>query len=84
MFVSAVHPVAILSAVFWMTCNLWMLVLDVIGDHIVDAYSRMGRVKALYVLMIVSLCLPHLEEERALRMLRDLRALLTVCVICGE
>ena len=33
MFVSCVHPVAVLNAAFCMTCNLLMLVKDAIGDH---------------------------------------------------
>ena len=34
-FVSVVHPVAILSAVFCVICNLLMFVSDVIDDHMV-------------------------------------------------
>ena len=33
MFVSGVHPVAVLNAAFCMTCSLLMLVEDAIGDH---------------------------------------------------
>ena len=33
MSVSCVHPVAVLNAVFYMTCSLFMLVEDAIGDH---------------------------------------------------
>ena len=33
MFVSCVHPVAVLNAAFCMTCNLLMLVEDTIGGH---------------------------------------------------
>ena len=47
MLVSWVHPVAILSALFCIVCSLSMFVCDVVGDHTVDAYSRMGRVMAL-------------------------------------
>ena len=32
MFVSCVHPVAVLNAAFCMTCSLLMLVEDAIGD----------------------------------------------------
>ena len=40
-FVSGVHPVAVLNAEFCMTCNLLMLVEDAIGDHPNDtAYKR--------------------------------------------
>ena len=34
MFVYCVHPVAVLSATFCMTCSLLMLVEDARGDHI--------------------------------------------------
>ena len=40
MFVSCVHPVAVLNAAFCMTCSLLMLVEDAIGDHTEEAYSR--------------------------------------------
>ena len=33
MFVSCVHPVPVLNAVFCMTCSLLMLVEDARGDH---------------------------------------------------
>ena len=39
MFVSCVHPVAVLNAAFCMTCSLLMLVEDAIGDHTEEAYS---------------------------------------------
>ena len=42
------HPVAMRSAVFCNVCNLCMLMLDTIGDHIVEAYSSIGRVMVLY------------------------------------
>ena len=47
MFVSCVHPVAVLNAAFCMTCSLLMLVEDAIGDHTEEAYSRAGLVTAL-------------------------------------
>ena len=37
-----VHPVAVLNAVFCMTCSLVMLVEDARGDHMEEAYSRAG------------------------------------------
>ena len=49
MLVSRVHPVAILRAAFCIICILFMLVCEIIGPHIVFAYSKMGRVMALYV-----------------------------------
>ena len=59
-FVSVVHPVAILSTVFCVLCNLLMFVSDASGDHMVEAYSSMGLVMALYVVRIVSFCFPML------------------------
>ena len=47
-------PVAVLKAEFCMTCSLLMLVHDVRGDHMDEAYSRDGLITALYVAMIVS------------------------------
>ena len=35
-FVSVVHPVAILSAVFCVICSLLMFVSDASGDHMVE------------------------------------------------
>ena len=42
MFVSCVSPVAVLNAAFCMTCSLLMLVDDVRGDHMEEAYFRAG------------------------------------------
>ena len=47
MFVSCVHPVAVLNAAFCMTCSFLMLVEDAIGDHTEEAYSRAGPITAL-------------------------------------
>ena len=44
MFVSCVHPVAVLNAAFCMTCRLLMLVEDARGDHMEEAYSRAGLI----------------------------------------
>ena len=41
-----------------------------------EAYSRMGRVIALYVAVIVSFCLPHLVEVSACSSESVFRALL--------
>ena len=49
MFVSCVHPVTVLKAVFCTICNLLVLVCEMIGDHIVFAYSIIGSVIVLYV-----------------------------------
>ena len=40
MFVSCVHPVAVLNAAFCMTCSLLMLVEDAIGDHTEECYGH--------------------------------------------
>ena len=37
-FVSVVHPFAILSAVVCVICSLLMFVSDAIGDHMVETY----------------------------------------------
>ena len=47
MFVSCVHPVAVLNAAFCMTCSLLMLVEDAIGDHTEETYSTAGLITAL-------------------------------------
>ena len=47
MFVSCMHPVAVLNAAFCMTCSLLMLVEDAIGYHTEEAYSRAGLITAL-------------------------------------
>ena len=47
MFVSCVHPVAVLSAAFCMTCSLLMLVEDAKGDDMEEAYSRAGLMTSL-------------------------------------
>ena len=47
MFVSCVHPVAVLSAAFCMTCRLLMLFEDARGDHMEEAHSRAGLMTAL-------------------------------------
>ena len=54
MFVSCVHPVAVLNAAFCMNCSLLMLVEAERGDHIEEAYSRVGLITALLVAMSVS------------------------------
>ena len=47
MFVSCVHPVAVLNASFCMTCILLMQVEDARGDHMEEAYARAGLMTAL-------------------------------------
>ena len=48
MFVSCVHPVAVVNVAFCMTCNLLMLVEDAIVDHTEKEYSRGRYHKMLY------------------------------------
>ena len=59
MFVSCVHPVAVLNAGFCMNCSLLMQVEGAGGGHMEEAYSRAGLMTDLYVAMSVSFCLPH-------------------------
>ena len=47
MFVSCVHPVAILNAAFCMTCSFLMLVEVARGDHMEEAYARAGHMTVL-------------------------------------
>ena len=47
MFVSCVHPVAVLNAAFCMTCSYLMLVEDAKGDHMEEAYSRTDLMTAV-------------------------------------
>ena len=51
MFLSCVHPVAVLNTAFCMTCSLLMLVEDARDDHMEEAYSRAGVMTALQVAM---------------------------------
>ena len=55
---SVMHPVSIPSAVFCVICSLLMFVSDAIGDHMVETYSSMGLVMALYFARIVSFLPP--------------------------
>ena len=47
MFMSCVHPVAVLIVAFCMTCSLLMLVEDARGDHMEEPYSRAGLMTGL-------------------------------------
>ena len=47
MFVSCVHPVAVLNAEFGMICSVLMLVEDARYGHMEEAYSRAGLMTAL-------------------------------------
>ena len=82
MFVSVVHPVAILSTVFCVICSLLMFVSDASGDHMVETYSSMGLIVALYVAMIVSFCFPHVVDVSALSICIVFRASVVVISMC--
>ena len=77
-FVSVVHPVAILSAVFCVICSLLMCVSDASVDHMVETYSSM----ALHVAMIVSFCFTHVVYVSALSICNVLRAFVVVIYMC--
>ena len=81
-FVSVVHPVTVLSAMFCVICSLLMFVSDVIGDHMVETYSSMGLVMALYVARIVSFCFPHVVDVSALSICIVWRAFVVVISMC--
>ena len=81
-FVSVVHPVAILSAVFCVICSLLMFVSDASGDHMVETYSSMGLVMAFHVAMIVSFCFPHIVDVSALSIGIVLRVFVVVIPMC--
>ena len=82
MYMSVVHLVAILSAVFCVICSLLMFVSDAIGDHMVETYSSMGVVMVLYVAMIVSFCVPHVVDVSALSICIVLCAFVVVVSMC--
>ena len=84
MFVSCVHPVTVLKAVFCTICNLLVLVCEMIGDHIVFAYSSIGSVIVLYVTRSVSFDFPQCVVVSCLRMLTVCFALCVVFVMCCE
>ena len=79
-FVSVVHPVAILSAVFCVICSLLMFCLMLLasGDNMLETYSSLGLVMALYVAMIVSFCFPHVVDVSALSICIVLRVFVVV------
>ena len=68
----------LLSAVFCTVCSFCMLAVDVMGYHMVEAYSSMGLVMAFYVETIVSLCLPHLVDGTLSNILDALDAVFVV------
>ena len=81
LFVSVVHPVAILSAVFCVICSLLMFVSDTIGGHMVETYSSMGLVMALYVAKIISFCFPHVVDVSICIVLRAFVVVISMCLL---
>ena len=63
---------------FCVICSLLRFVSDASGYHMVETYSSMGRVMALYVAMIVSFCFPHV----ALSICIVLRTFVIVICMC--
>ena len=53
MFVSCVQHLAVLNAAFCKPFRLLMRVEDARGDHMEEAYSRVGLMAALYITMNV-------------------------------
>ena len=82
MFVSCVLPVVMRSAVFCMICSLFVSVSDMIGDHMVDAYSIMLLVYVLYVWRSVTLCCPHVVPVSAFIIFSVLCAFCLVVCMC--
>ena len=81
MVVSVVHPVAILSVVFCVICSLVMFVSEASGDHMVEAYSSMGLVMALYVAMIGSFCFPHVVDVSICIVLHTFVVVISMCLL---
>ena len=52
------------------------------GDHMVETYSSMGLVMALYVAMIVSFCFLHVVDVSVLSICIVLHAFVVVVSIC--
>ena len=82
MFVSCVHPVAVLNAAFCVICSLFMLVEDASRDHMVEAYSSEGLVMALYMATRISFCLPHAVSLNAFNMCSVLCVLFVMFSMC--
>ena len=79
---SVAHPVAIMSVVFCVMCILLMFVSDASGDHMVEAYSGMGRVMALCIASIISFCFRNVVDVSALSIYIVLRTFVVVISMC--
>ena len=82
MFVSVVHPVAILSVVVCVIYSLLMFVSGANGNHMVETYLSMSFVMSLYVAMIVSFCFPHVVDVSAMSICIVLRTFVVVISMC--
>ena len=82
--VSSVHPVTVRSALFCVVCSFVMFVSEAMGDHTVFAYSMIGRVIVLYVVVSVSLFLPQCVVVRALSRFIVFVALVFMFCMCVE
>ena len=76
---SCVHPVTVLNAAFCMTYCLFMLVKDAKGDHIEEAYYRVGLMTSLSGTMSISFYLPHTLRSDVCACTEMLRILRDVC-----
>ena len=59
-----------------------MFVSDASGDHMVETYSSMGLVMALYVAKILTFCFLHVVDVSALSICIVLRTLVIVISMC--
>ena len=71
----------------WVVCVFVSIVhtscySDASGDHMVETYSSMGLLMALYVVMIVSFCFPHVVDVSALSICIVLCAFVGVISMC--
>ena len=63
-------------------CSLFMFVSNASADHMVETYSSMGLVMALYVAMIVSFCFLRVVDVSDLSICIVLRAFVVVIYMC--
>ena len=68
-------------AVFCVICSLLMFVSDASGEHMVETYSSMGLVMALYVAMIVTFYSPHVVDVSICIVLRAFVVVIYMCLL---
>ena len=78
------QPVAIRSAIFCVTCSLFMCVVAVSGCHAGWAYVSMGLMYCLYTRVMSSLDWPNVVLVSARRTLRQVFALMFIMSVCGK